>query len=105
LVHNAVDAMKPKGGKVIFRFRTVDTMLVIEIEDTGKGIPPQIIGRMFEPFATYGKVGGTGLGLSICQRIAHDHGGTLTARNDPGHGAIFALTLPIQVTTKPPDEK
>jgi signal transduction histidine kinase len=95
LVHNAAGAMKPKGGKVVFRFLTNPTHLTIEIEDTGKGIPPQIMGRLFEPFATYGKAGGTGLGLSICQRIAEDHGGSLTARNSPAGGAIFSITLPI----------
>jgi signal transduction histidine kinase len=96
LVHNAVDAMKPKGGKVIFRFRVSDDLLVTEIEDTGKGIPPQIMGKIFEPFATYGKAGGTGLGLSICQRIAQDHGGMLSARNEPGRGAIFTISLPVK---------
>jgi signal transduction histidine kinase len=69
--------------------------LVTEVEDTGKGIPPEIAGKLFEPFATYGKAGGTGLGLSICQRIVQDHGGTLTARSEPGRGAIFKITLPI----------
>jgi signal transduction histidine kinase len=96
LVHNAVDAMKPEGGKVFFRFRTTEGLLVTEIEDTGTGIPPQIIGRLFEPFATYGKAGGTGLGLSICQRIAQDHGGLLSARNEPGRGAVFSVTLPLR---------
>jgi signal transduction histidine kinase len=96
LVHNAVDAMKPKGGRVIFRFRMSEDLLVTEIEDTGKGIPPEIMRRMFEPFATYGKPRGTGLGLSICHRIAQDHGGILSARNEPGRGAIFSVSLPVQ---------
>jgi signal transduction histidine kinase len=96
LVHNAVDAMKPAGGKVIFRFEVAQDALVTEIEDTGKGIPPQIMAKLFEPFATYGKAGGTGLGLSICQRIANDHGGGIQARNEPGRGAIFRITLPLQ---------
>ena len=88
--------MKPQGGKVTFRFHTSPTDLTIELEDTGKGIPPGIMGRLFEPFATYGKAGGTGLGLSICQRIAEDHNGSLTARNSSAGGAIFAITLPLR---------
>ncbi len=94
LVHNAVDAMKPNGGRVVFRFRATGQALVTEVEDSGKGIPPQLAGRLFEPFATYGKAGGTGLGLSICQRIVQDHGGKITARSEPGRGAIFCFTLP-----------
>jgi len=95
LAHNAVDAMKPHGGKIIFRFRADGEKLHIEIEDSGKGIPPEIASRLFEPFATFGKAGGTGLGLSICKRIVQDHGGQITARNEPGRGAIFSITLPL----------
>jgi signal transduction histidine kinase len=97
LVHNASDAMKPRGGKITFRFRTTAESVVTDIEDSGKGIPPQIADKLFQPFATYGKQGGTGLGLSICQRIVQDHGGTITARNanEPGRGAIFCITFPL----------
>lgn len=97
LAHNATDAMKPRGGKITFRFRTTNDAVVTELEDSGKGIPPQMADKLFQPFATYGKQGGTGLGLSICQRIVHDHGGVITARNgiEPGRGAIFCITFPI----------
>jgi signal transduction histidine kinase len=97
LAHNATDAMKPRGGKITFRFRTTDEAVVTELEDSGKGIPPQMTDKLFQPFATYGKAGGTGLGLSICQRIVQDHGGAIAARNgdEPGRGAIFCITFPI----------
>jgi signal transduction histidine kinase len=97
LVHNAADAMKPRGGKVTFRFRTTADAVVTEIEDSGKGIPPQIADKLFQPFATFGKQGGTGLGLSICQKIVQDHGGVITGRNagEPGRGAIFCITFPL----------
>lgn len=95
LAHNAVDAMKPEGGRIILRFRVTDTAVITEIEDTGKGIPPQMAGRLFEPFATYGKSGGTGLGLTICQRIVHDHRGTISALSEPGRGAVFVFSLPL----------
>jgi signal transduction histidine kinase len=93
LVHNATEAM-PEGGKIIMRFKTTDNELVTEIEDGGSGIAPEIAGRLFEVFATYGKAHGTGLGLSICKRIIQDHKGWIAARNQPGRGAVFSFGLP-----------
>lgn len=97
LTHNATDAM-PEGGKVFLRSRAEATQVVTEVEDTGPGIAPEIIGQLFEPFATHGKVHGTGLGLSICRRILEDHQGWITARNEPGRGAIFSFGLPLAET-------
>lgn len=94
LIHNATDAM-PRGGKVMIRFIRNKTELVTEIEDTGPGIAPEIAGQLFEAFATHGKAHGTGLGLSICKRIIDDHRGWISARNEPGRGAIFSFGLPV----------
>lgn len=94
LINNAVDAM-PDGGNIRLRFQVTPKEVSTEIEDSGKGIAPEIAPRMFEPFATYGKAQGTGLGLSICRRIIEDHRGRIFARNEPGHGAIFIFTLPV----------
>lgn len=94
LIHNAVDAMMPNGGKVFIRFIVTPESVTTEIEDTGKGIPPEMTHRLFEAFATFGKAQGTGLGLSICKRIITDHKGSIVARSEPGHGAIFSFTLP-----------
>lgn len=94
LVGNAVDAM-PHGGRIILRFRSTGDTLVTELEDNGPGIAPEIAGQLFEAFATYGKAHGTGLGLSICKKIVEDHHGWITARTEPGRGAIFAFGLPI----------
>jgi signal transduction histidine kinase len=69
--------------------------IVTEIEDTGPGIAPEIIERLFEPFATHGKEHGTGLGLSICKRIIEEHRGWIVTRNEPGRGAIFTFGLPL----------
>ncbi|MBI3853877.1 MAG: cyclic nucleotide-binding domain-containing protein [Verrucomicrobia bacterium] len=95
LMSNATDAM-PDGGKVVLRFDVNDKEVVTEIEDTGPGIAPEIAGNLFEAFATYGKSHGTGLGLSISKKIIEDHHGQISARNQPGHGAIFSFTLPRQ---------
>ncbi len=68
LMHNAVDEM-PLGGKIKVHFRITPEGLVTEFEDTGEGIAPQMIDKLFEAFETFGKTRGTGLGLSISKRI------------------------------------
>jgi len=94
LVGNATDVML-NGGKIILRFQFSATEIITELEDTGPGIPPEIAGKLFEPFATHGKAHGTGLGLSICKKIIEDHGGQIEARSLAGRGAIFRFTLPL----------
>ena len=94
LINNAVDAM-PNGGQIFLSFETTPAELVTHLQDTGPGLPPQMLGRLFETFATFGKANGTGLGLSICKRIIEDHKGWIKARNDPGHGAVFSFGLPL----------
>jgi signal transduction histidine kinase len=93
LVHNATDAM-PEGGKVILRIRVTEKEVVTEIDDTGRGIAPEIAGQLFQVFVTHGKTYGTGLGLSICKRIIEEHQGWISARNKPDRGAVFAFGLP-----------
>jgi signal transduction histidine kinase len=94
LVHNAAEAM-PDGGTIYLRFESKPSEIVTEIEDTGPGIAPEIVERLFEPFATHGKEHGTGLGLSICKRIIEEHRGWIGTRNEPGRGAIFTFGLPL----------
>jgi signal transduction histidine kinase len=93
LIGNATDAM-PSGGKIRLRFEFADQNVVTEIEDTGKGIAPEIADHLFQAFATFGKANGTGLGLSICKKIVQDHHGAIFARNSPRGGAIFGFSLP-----------
>jgi signal transduction histidine kinase len=97
LMFNAVDEM-PEGGVIKVHFHIGPAEVVTEIEDTGDGIAPQILDRLFEAFATFGKTRGTGLGLSISKRIIDEHGGRIYARNVPGGGALFGFSLPLQKT-------
>jgi signal transduction histidine kinase len=94
LVGNATDMM-PDDGRIFLRFHSGENEIVTEIEDTGPGIPPEIAGRLFTPFVTFGKAHGTGLGLSICKKIIEDHHGRIWVRNEPDHGAIFCFALPL----------
>ena len=94
LIHNATDAM-PEGGKITVRFSLADGEVTTEIEDSGPGIAPEVGDRLFDAFVTHGKAHGTGLGLSICKKIIEDHRGRISARNEPGRGAVFTFVLPV----------
>jgi signal transduction histidine kinase len=94
LTGNAADAMVT-GGKIKISFTQNAKEIVTDLQDTGKGIAPEILDRLFQAFATYGKANGTGLGLSICKKIVQDHHGKIYARNGVGGGALFGFTLPI----------
>ena len=75
-----------------------DGCTVIEVKDTGCGIPPENLRRIFDPFFTTKPVGsGTGLGLSICHSIIESFGGTLSAESQVGKGSTFRVTLPATV--------
>jgi len=93
LCRNAVEAM-PEGG--ILQLRAVRDVreVILEVSDTGVGIPACEMGRIFEPFYTT-KETGTGLGLSVCRRIVEAHGGRLTVDSHPGRGATFRVHLPL----------
>jgi signal transduction histidine kinase len=94
LTGNAADAMS-SGGKIKLSFSQDDKEIITQLQDTGNGIAPEILDRLFQAFATYGKANGTGLGLSICKKIVQDHHGKIFARNGEGGGALFGFSLPI----------
>ena len=93
LLLNAIDATPPGGEVQVHTSTAPNGALTVEVADTGTGIDPRIADKLFTPFATT-KPTGTGLGLTIAQRVARDHGGTLTAANRISGGACFTLTLP-----------
>jgi signal transduction histidine kinase len=90
---NALDAMPNGGTFEISLIRTLEHV-VVRICDTGPGFAPEIIDRLFTPFAST-KPTGTGLGLSICRRILQEHGGKIIASSRPGGGACFNIELPF----------
>jgi CheY-like chemotaxis protein/two-component sensor histidine kinase len=98
LVMNAVQAL-PEGqaDRNEIRIRTRpggEGRVVVTVSDTGEGIPPEAMKRLFVPFFTTKRVGlGTGLGLSICQRLVTGCGGEIKAESRPGEGASFHVTL------------
>jgi signal transduction histidine kinase len=95
LVLNALDAM-PQGGNIEIELRPPrDGFLELYVRDSGPGIAPHILPKVFETFVS-NKETGIGLGVPLSLRIAEDHGGTLTAYNLPVAGACFLLRLPAR---------
>jgi len=98
LARNAVEALGGKPGTLTLSTeRRADGALLIRVTDDGPGISEEIRGRLFESFATYGKVGGTGLGLAIVRKIVQDHGGSIDVESKPG-ATTFTLVLPEGAT-------
>lgn len=95
LTLNAAQAMHPSGGTLVFQMESKPCMLRVRVTDSGPGISGNPA-ALFEPFAST-RTDGFGLGLFSCRRIAEEHGGTLTARNNRGPGATFVLELPLGV--------
>jgi len=91
LTHNAIDAVGD-AGTVTITLRQTNNALALTIEDTGPGIPADILDRVFNPFFTT-KDDGTGLGLSIVHRIVEAHSGVITATNKPDGGAKFEIRI------------
>ena len=95
LITNALEAM-PGGGELRIGARKAGNHVLIEMEDTGPGIPHDIRDRVFEPFITSGKTNGLGLGLALCRRAVLDHGGDIWI--EPAAGARFVIRFPLTET-------
>ena len=93
LLINALHAM-PSGGDLILSAGTTANSAVVDVIDTGSGIPPEAIDKIFQAYYST-KKGGTGLGLAMSQRIVREHGGDLTVSSEPGKGSDFRLRLPL----------
>ncbi|MBF0289990.1 MAG: sensor histidine kinase [SAR324 cluster bacterium] len=94
LIHNALQAMNHQGQLAIKLYQK-DTYLVVEMIDSGCGIPPELINDIFKPFYTTKPPGeGTGLGLDIVKRIVDKHQGKITVSSQPGN-TVFAVHLPL----------
>lgn len=106
LILNAVQAMRGRAGKLRITGRVEGTLMHLQVADSGPGIPPAIMERLFEPFVTHrlrpsggisdpGERKGTGLGLCICRDLLRNAGGSIRAESVPGRGATFHLTIPL----------
>jgi len=96
LVANALDAVD-KNGRIEIAARPVDDDVLISVRDTGHGIPPDDLRRIFEPFyTTKGRGKGTGLGLAICRQLTAALGGGISVESAPGQGSTFSVRLPVQ---------
>lgn len=93
LIANSVEAM-PTGGTICIVCRKAHRYVLIEVEDTGPGIPHGIRDRLFEPFVTAGKQDGLGLGLALSRQTLLNHGGDIWT--EPARGARFVIRLPLQ---------
>lgn len=114
LCTNAADAMESSGGVLTVEVSKVDldsdalvshpdippgSFLRLRVTDTGTGVAPEIMDRIFEPYFTTKPMGkGTGLGLAVTQRIVDRHGGFLTASSEPEKGSVFQVFLPCTET-------
>jgi CheY-like chemotaxis protein len=113
---NARDAM-PKGGRIELALRRVQVTagirettalapgpyLELTVADTGSGMPPEVVGRLFEPFFSTKGVGkGTGLGLSVVYGIIRQHKGTIRVKSEPGRGTTFVILLPASEAAELP---
>ncbi|MEW6487576.1 MAG: ATP-binding protein [Thermodesulfobacteriota bacterium] len=102
LLTNAGDAVGDEGGTVRVRAERRGAEVALRVEDTGRGILPEHRERIFDPFfTTKPAVKGTGLGLSVSYGIVRRHGGRIEVASEPGRGAAFTVTLPIEGASQP----
>lgn len=96
LARNAVQAIEqgPGEGEVMILARAAENAAIIEVADTGPGLPPAALEHLFEPFASVARTGGTGLGLAIAAELVKAHGGTIEVASTGPAGTVFSIRLP-----------
>jgi signal transduction histidine kinase len=93
LVKNSIEAM-PRGGILRLGLRQEGQRVIFLIGDTGCGIPPEMLEKIFEPFVSFGKSKGTGLGMAIARSVVESHGGDITVSSKVGIGTTVEVRLP-----------
>jgi signal transduction histidine kinase len=94
LMINALQAMPAGGGEIILAARPQGGRAVIEVIDTGQGIPPDALPQIFQAYYST-KKGGHGLGLAIAKRVVDEHHGRISVRSEAGKGTAFTIELPV----------
>ena len=94
IIENGLQAVNGKGSISLKAERTQNSSVRIQIQDTGRGVPPDILPRLFEPYFST-KSGGTGLGLAIARKNIEDHGGRIQVESKEGQGTTVTITLPV----------
>jgi two-component system NtrC family sensor kinase len=105
LVNLAINAQQAMAGRgeLTVRTRAGGGQVLIELQDSGPGISPELQKKIFEPFFTTKAAGqGTGLGLSVSYGIIESHGGRIEVRSSPGSGATFVISLPVAAAVRAP---
>lgn len=95
LLLNAVQAM-PEGGSITLQAGVDNSSVILHIIDTGQGIAPDVLAKLFTPFFST-KTGGTGLGLATTRRIMQGHNGTIDVQSEVGKGTRFTIRLPAAI--------
>lgn len=94
LLINAKEAM-PRGGELGISTNNINSSIIVNIRDTGMGIPEENLNRIYKPFFTTKEKKGTGLGLTVCYGIVQEHLGSISVKSAPGKGTNFSIKLPI----------
>ena len=95
IIKNGREAMG-RGGRLRLAVYPSGDWLVFEIEDTGRGMTPQVAAKIFEPFFTHAKPQGTGLGMSMARSVVDGHRGTIRVESEPGRGTKFEVRIPLR---------
>ncbi len=98
LIQNALDAM-PDGGQLTIAVRKENEKIILNVKDSGSGIPPELKDKIFNLYFTT-KASGTGIGLSLVQRIVFEHDGLIQLESEPGRGTTFKLLLPQEISKR-----